>query len=329
MNPDCMKQYRNEFAIKFAQLMQKNLTLWKEIQKAEIKSLYSFGSILIYTIISLIGFVPGKREVDYDLHTHLIFAGIVFIVAIIINIFMVNKRYQIRIKNTLFPELLKIFSEKFKYINNLNMVDKETNISNGEFLGTCLYNRDITSRDDDDRFYGEYEGVPFLMVETDFGWNSHDRHRTYHSMFKGLAMRFTMIKEIKSRVLILSKFSFTSVPKNFEKVSLESSDFAKKYNVYVDSRVGSVAQVEARYLLNTAFMNRLMQIQTSFKINKMCCSIYKNTLMIMLSTNKDLFEMNFLFGKIDDPKQYQHLFEEFASVLAFIRVLNLASKTRL
>jgi hypothetical protein len=61
----------------------------------------------------------------------------------------------------------------------------------------------------------------------------------------------------------------------------------------------------------------------------MCCSVYSNNLLIMLSTNKDLFEMNHLLGRIDDIKQYKHLFDEFTSVLSFIDVLNLSSKTKL
>ena len=52
-------------------------------------------------------------------------------------------------------------------------------------------------------------------------------------------------------------------------------------------------------------------------------------MLILLQTNKDLFEMNHFFGKIDDVKQYEHLFNEFASVLSFIDVLNLSSKTHL
>ena len=72
-----------------------------------------------------------------------------------------------------------------------------------------------------------------------------------------------------------------------------------------------------------------MQIQTSFKINNMCCSVYGENLLIMLSTKRDLFEMNHLFGRVDDTRQYKSLFEEFASVLSFIDVLNLASRTKL
>jgi hypothetical protein len=72
-----------------------------------------------------------------------------------------------------------------------------------------------------------------------------------------------------------------------------------------------------------------MQLKASFKIEKIACSIVGNDMLIMLSTNKDLFEMNHLFRKIDDTSQYQHLFDEFSSVFSFIDVLNITSKTKL
>ncbi len=91
----------------------------------------------------------------------------------------------------------------------------------------------------------------------------------------------------------------------------------------------SEGQVEARYLFNTAFLDRFMQLKTSFNVKKMSCSIYKNNVLVLLHTNKDLFEMNHLLSKIDDITQYHRLFDEFASVLSFIDVLNLASRTGL
>lgn len=50
------------------------------------------------------------------------------------------------------------------------------------------------------------------MNEIDFGWCSNDKHKTYHSMFKGIAMHLKMHKKIKSRVLILSKMPCTKIP---------------------------------------------------------------------------------------------------------------------
>lgn len=324
--PACMNKYKNDFTINFAQLMQAKLPIWKKTQKEKLRSLYSIGAICGYLGVAALGFVPGKREHNYDLKLHCGLAVIFFIGAIIANIQTTNKEYQRKIKSTLFPALLKVFGN----INYVKSSGLHQNLSNSVFENSQLYTRKITQRDDDDCFRGDYNDVKFAMTETDFGWNANDKHRTYHSMFKGLAMHFTLNKEIKSRVLILTKYSFTRIPQNYEKVEVEYEKFNKKYDVWVEKNImGGTGQIEARYLLNTAFLDRFMQIQTSFRVKKMCCSVFGNEMLIMLSTNKDLFEMNHLFFKIDDLRQYEHLFNEFASVLSFIEVLNLSSKTGL
>ena len=317
-----MNKYKNDFTIKFAQIMQEKLSDWKTFQQEERKSLYSKKAIVGYLFIALLGFIPGKNEVNYDLNLHCWIAICFFIFAIITNIKWTNKTYQNRVKSTFFNDLLKVFGDKISFAGGY--------IQNTLFNSCKLYPRDIMTREDDDRFYGEYNGINFVVNETEFGWNENDKHKTYHRMFKGVAMHFKMNKEIKSRVLIKSKNIFNKAPKNYEKVIVEYEKFNKKYDIWVEKnkQTGS-GQIEARYLLNTAFLDRFMQIQTSFKVNKIACSVYGENMLIMLSTNRDLFEMNHLLSKIDDTKQYKNLFNEFASVLSFMDILNLASKTKL
>lgn len=355
MPADCMDKYKNDFAIKFARIMQQQLDIWKNTQNSNRLSLISLQSFGFYFFIAAFGMIPGKNEHNYDLNFHLILAAICFVGAVIVNIHSTNKIYQDTIKATLFPQLLKIFgnlqyrpkSSLTSVLNSCIIDEKETDnaaalaktnidnlvlydIKNSIFQDSQLYDKKITERTDDDAFYGTYNDVGITMVETDFGWNAKNKYRTYHSMFKGVAMRFKMNKQIKSRVLILTKFSMTKIPKGFEKVELESVKFNKKYDVWVDSQSAEgQGQIEARYLLNTAFLERLMKLQTSFRVSKMCCSVFGDSMLIMLHTRKDLFEMNHLFGRIDDVHQYKHLFDEFASVLSFIDVLNLSSKTKL
>ena len=112
----------------------------------------------------------------------------------------------------------------------------------------------------------------------------------------------------------------------------EYEKFNKKYDVYVQkTQIDAVGQIEARYLFNTVFMDRFMQLHTSFRIRKMKCSICENYMLILLATNRDLFEINPIFGRIDDINQYKKLFDEISSVLLFLDVLNpsLSSKTGL
>ena len=82
----CMEKYRNDFIIKFARLMQVKLLKWKNLQKEEIKSLYSIGSIGLYLGVSLFAFIPGKNEHNYNLEMHCILAVVFFISAITPNL---------------------------------------------------------------------------------------------------------------------------------------------------------------------------------------------------------------------------------------------------
>lgn len=346
-----LRQYKNKFSIKFAEIMSKQQYEWKNIQKDNRWSLISLGSIGFYLITGLAGFIPGKHEHGYDLETHCYIAVGAVIFAIYVNIYITNKWYQNAIKSVLFPQLVKVFGDEiyynaYKLLKNIStdslLTDTTSNLISEEYdfdhkwsipnnmFETCqLYQQEITYRDDDDIFYGKYNGVDFIIDETDFGGNSNDKHRTYHRMFKGVAMHFKMNKVIKNRVLITSKGVFNHIPKGFEKVDVEYNKFSNKYVAYVNGGDTASAQIEARYLLNVAFLDRFMQLHTSFASPKIQCSVYGNDLLVMLSTNKDLFEVNHLLGKIDDIKQYNHLFDEFASVLSFIDVLNLSSKTGL
>ena len=48
-----MNRYKNDFSIRFAQLMQERLPVWKKMQKEERSSLYSLPSIGGYLLVSL------------------------------------------------------------------------------------------------------------------------------------------------------------------------------------------------------------------------------------------------------------------------------------
>ena len=336
---DIMNKYKSEFIVKFGNLMEKNLPVWQEFQKMYRKKLYT-SDLGTYFVAFAVGFIPGKRETDYfnNLWLHFWFGVILLIGAIITTIGLENKSYQTDVKKTFFNDLLKVFGknihhkiwEDFSILDEYNSYNSQISyITNSEIENSDLFESVVMTRNSDDVFYGVYNKVNFSINETEFGWNENDKHQTYHQMFKGVALKFQMNKQIKSRVLIYSKSLTNMCPKGYEKVNLEYNEFNKKYNVYVKQDDTHEGQIEARYLFNTAFLNRFMQLHMSFGVKKLKCSVYNNKLLIFLDTKRDLFEMNHLLGKINDIKQYETLFNEFASIFSFIDVLNLSSITKL
>ena len=290
--PQCMEKYKNKFAIEFAKVMQQNSAEWKASQDTHIKNLYTIW-VFRYIFACLVGFAPIKKEsYDYDVYFHICTAIVLFIGSIFYAIYFENS---------------------------------------SEYNNSMLFNKKVTFISADDRFSGVYNETPFVISEDSVTHNKRYKggKSEEYMLFKGVAMHFKMKKQIKSRVLIYSKNMFNKVPQGYEKVEFEYEKFNKKYDVYVQKSQDVNGQIEARYLFNTAFMDRFMQIAISFGVYRVQCSIFDDSMLILLSTNKDLFEMNHLFGRIDDIHQYDHLFDEFASVLSFIDVLNLASKTGL
>ncbi|MGN0031186.1 MAG: DUF3137 domain-containing protein [Candidatus Gastranaerophilaceae bacterium] len=319
-----LDRYRNNFAIEFAKIMGKHLPMWQKTQKENIKALYT-SWVPFYIFMFLSGFIPGKHETDYfnNLHIHFWYGIFIVFVMIITAIGIENKSFQKSVKKSLFGKLLKVFCDDVIYPGYV--------ISGRIYEDSGLLSKKFSTRETDDCFSGRYKDVPFQIEETEI-YNvktaKKKKDEVVTTLFKGVAMRFVMDKNIKAKVLIYSKSLMRRTPKGYEKVNFEYEEFNKKYDVYVKDLLGE-AQVEVRYLFNTLFLERFMQLQTAFRVKKLECSVCGKEVLFLLHTNKDLFEMNHLFGKIDDFRQYERLFNEFSSVLSFIEVLNLSSKTGL
>ena len=338
--PQCMDKYKNDFAIEFAKIMQENLLQWKTLQKKYINALWKGEKLFWYIGCFIFAYLPGKRELNYDLNFHIFMSIMIVIFIIIVVFFCENKDYQNEIKKSLFPKLLKVFGKDIEYVASSDFYDLSNKvnyrsgyISHSIYDNSMLFNKPVSYDSPDDIFSGTFKNCPFIISETNI--TNVKRYNNGKSdsftLFNGIAMLFKMQKNIKSHVLIYSKGLFKNkVPKDFEKVEFEYEKFNKKYDVYVQkSQMEARGQIEARYLFNTAFMDRFMQLHTSFKIDKMKCSIYNGSMLVLLATNKDLFELNNMFYRIDDMNQYKKLFDEFASVFSFLEVLNLSSKTGL
>ncbi len=106
-------------------------------------------------------------------------------------------------------------------------------------------------------------------------------------------------------------------------IHLEDPVFEKKFNAY------STDEIEGRYLITTAFMERFMNLQTAFGAKRAKCAFYGDSVMFAITTNKNLFEIGSLFGKLENPKQIDQFFNEFASILLLVEHFKLNQKTGL
>lgn len=106
----------------------------------------------------------------------------------------------------------------------------------------------------------------------------------------------------------------------WQEIKLEDPEFNKKYKAY------SGNQIEARYLITPAFMERFQNIQTAFGTNKVKCSFYGDSLMFAISTNKNLFEIGNLWKSLKNPEQMETFFNELSSIFTLVEHFKLDEK---
>ena len=106
-------------------------------------------------------------------------------------------------------------------------------------------------------------------------------------------------------------------------IKLESVDWNKRFDVH------STDEVEGRYHVTTAFMERLLDLQTAFGNKQIKCAFYEDKVVFVIANNRDMFEFCNIFKRLDDPKQVEHLFDQFISIFRMIDHFKLDQKTGL
>ncbi|MBP3687070.1 MAG: DUF3137 domain-containing protein [Alphaproteobacteria bacterium] len=100
-----------------------------------------------------------------------------------------------------------------------------------------------------------------------------------------------------------------------QQVKLEDVVFDKNWNVKATD------QIEARYVLTPAFMERILEVKRRFKGKKIEFSFWKNKVLIAVHTNKDMFETTSLFTSALNYRKMQEVVAQFYSVFSVADVL--------
>ena len=108
-----------------------------------------------------------------------------------------------------------------------------------------------------------------------------------------------------------------------QNVKLEDLNFGKRFNVYSED------QIEARFLVTPAFMDRLQNLQTAFGTRNIKCSFFDDKIIFAISTSKDLFEIGNLFVPLTDKRQIETFYKELISIYNMIDYFKLTEKTGL
>ncbi len=144
---------------------------------------------------------------------------------------------------------------------------------------------------------------------------------------RGLVIELDMPKRFNGEIVLFENniprniMNFKLL-KNYQKNQLEDVEFNNRYSIYTTN------QIEARYVLTAAFIERLKNIKLKFRANSIRLQFKNNKIVIFLGVDKDLFKMAEDKGDTD-INTFNELSEEIYSVLSLIDELKLNIKTGL
>lgn len=140
--------------------------------------------------------------------------------------------------------------------------------------------------------------------------------------FKGVIVELDMNKKFEGHTFILEKNNIKDnlaiKSSEYEKIDLEDPEFTQEFQVY------SQNQIEARYILTTAFMERLKKLKEIYKAKYIRAAFKDEKIIIMIQTGRDMFQM--AGNSRITQETFIQLFDEIISVLDIIDILKLNEK---
>ncbi len=182
----------------------------------------------------------------------------------------------------------------------------------------------------DDSFKGRYKDVPFVLREVvlEESDGHKDNKKQYKTVFDGILVEFSIPKRFSGTTVISQDKGFfanrlTSFMSKLSRVKLEDVDFEQHFEVY------SSDQVEARYLLNTAAMERFLSLARFYRAG-LEASFNEQKLLIKLSSKHNYFEPQLDISKpLSFRGDIEQLFKELTEIFSLIDALNLDANTGL
>lgn len=230
----------------------------------------------------------------------------------------IKKPFEKKIKKKIMPSLMKAFPGFYW--------QETPPIQDNDMYKALIFNLPKNLKAVfDDCFVGKYREVTVHVAECEYTINR--GNNTKETAFEGAMIRIKMNKHFDGITVIRPKKNaprkdnYKDLQKaGLQEVKLEDSEFEKLYTVY------STDQIEARYLITTAFMERLKSIQKAFAAQCCFCSFSENYIYLGMHTGCDLFALGSLKRPVIGPGQYSVLLSEFVSVLELVDHFKLEQK---
>lgn len=309
-------EYRQKFNQYYYEKIVNDLASFENLRKTEFKKWIGVIILAIFTVALLIWLIVSLPSQNGNSSGKIVVAAIFGFWYWAHNI---SKNFENKVKKSIMHSFLSFFGD-FTWHPSMTIYKGE--IDKSKLVG---YFENI---EPNDYFQGNHKGLKICFSDCLLSCGS-KYSNNYKQVFDGLFIQLEMNKSFKSHTILLEQNHITlttnlSLPHKFsdmEKVSLEDPEFNKMFHIFAQD------QVEARYVLTTAFMERLKHLKNTFKANHIRASFLGDSVLIAMDSNREWFKLGDLRKPVDDAGEFQEFFEEFVAVLSLVELLHLDSKT--
>nr|WP_275659013.1 DUF3137 domain-containing protein [Shewanella sp. Isolate11] len=224
------------------------------------------------------------------------------------------KDYKFNVKHIVFPHIFSYFGEDFSFSPRQGMS-----------LAHLKLSKLLPDYDDahfDDFVQGSHKGVAITINELKLTKEvRRDKRTETQTQFQGVMVHLGSHKDFKGHTVVIKNRGglvnfFSGSFRGLSRVKLEDPRFEKQFDVF------STDQIEARYLLTVSFMERLQQLAKLFN-NKIQCAFYADSLLIMLASRENRFELGSIFNPATFEYEFSQINREMKQLFAIIEVLKL------
>lgn len=274
---------------------------------------------LISTIIIIVAVIIGLT--GYFLQTNVVFfvgvAVSLFIIALIIYSSITGKNYDYKRD---FKE--KIIAQVLKQYDHSIEIKPHIGLSENEFIDTQLFTKEPDRYYSEDLVTGRIDKTSFYFGEVHAEYKTSTGKSTHwHDIFKGIIFVADFNKHFNGGTVVRANMLFSSNSswfENVEVVKLENIDFEDKFTTY------SSDQVEARYILTPALMERILQLN-SISEDTISLSFYNSRVYIAFPIERNCFEPP-IFETLQNPKLLEDDINVLDAMMTIIHELDLNTR---
>jgi hypothetical protein len=239
-----------------------------------------------------------------------------------------TKDFKDEFKNTVIRQIIEYVDPELSYL-------PKGMVSRGEFQSSTLFKNRIDRYRGEDLVSGKIDRteIKFSELHAEYKTTTTDskgrRQTHWHTIFKGLFFIADFNKHFQGRTVVLpdsaEKF-LGGLGKKLQEwnlnrddlVKLEDIEFEKEFVVY------STDQVEARYILSTALMRRILEFKRKMKV-PVHIAFVNSDLYMAISIRKNMFEPRILRSILDFEMVRDYL-EDVILAVGIVEDMNLNTR---